>query len=138
MNKAEFQKLAETRLAEAEVLLNSCAYSGAYYLAGYVIECALKACIAKKTKKFDFPPAPAVIRDIYVHDIEKLVRAAGLQLALDEEVGSNKQFEVNWGLVKDWRETSRYGQHSEAEAYDLYTAIADKNYGVLQWLKRLW
>jgi len=28
---------------------------GAYYLAGYAVECALKACIAKKTQRHEFP-----------------------------------------------------------------------------------
>nr|WP_232251424.1 hypothetical protein [Oscillatoria acuminata] len=43
------------RLKELEVLLNHRQYSGAYYLSVYVIECALKACITRKTRKFDYP-----------------------------------------------------------------------------------
>jgi len=30
-------------------------FDGAYYLAGYAVECALKACIAKGTQRFEFP-----------------------------------------------------------------------------------
>jgi HEPN domain-containing protein len=33
------------------VLLEAGLYAGAYYLAGYAVECALKACIAKKTAR---------------------------------------------------------------------------------------
>jgi hypothetical protein len=54
MNRGEFQELAMIRLQDAKMLLDSECYDGAYYLTGYVIECALKACIAKKTKEFDF------------------------------------------------------------------------------------
>jgi HEPN domain-containing protein len=40
MNRADFQKLAELRIREAKVLLDSKHYEGAYYLAGYAVECA--------------------------------------------------------------------------------------------------
>ncbi|HLF84399.1 MAG TPA: HEPN domain-containing protein [Blastocatellia bacterium] len=55
MNRNDLKLLAVTRLREAKVLLANGEYSGAYYLAGYVVECALKACIAKRTKRHDFP-----------------------------------------------------------------------------------
>jgi HEPN domain-containing protein len=47
--------LAEARLADAKVRLKNRRYDGAYYLAGYAIECALKACIAGRAKRHDFP-----------------------------------------------------------------------------------
>ena len=50
MNRADLQKLAEERLADAELLLANGRFGGAYYLSGYVVECALKACIAQLTK----------------------------------------------------------------------------------------
>ena len=46
MNRADFQRLADVRIDEAGVLLAAGRWSGAYYLAGYAVECALKACIA--------------------------------------------------------------------------------------------
>lgn len=55
MNRQQLKNIALTRLEEVEVLLKNRKYSGAYYLSGYVVECALKACIAKQTKRFDFP-----------------------------------------------------------------------------------
>lgn len=54
MNRRDLKNLALTRLKEVEVLLKNRQYSGADYLSGYVIECALKACIAKQTQGFDF------------------------------------------------------------------------------------
>jgi len=49
MNRAELQALAELRISEAQALLTLPAPmpDGAYYLAGYAVECALKACIAR-------------------------------------------------------------------------------------------
>ena len=55
MNKVELETLSETRIREAELLFNDDKFGGAYYLAGYSIECALKACICKQVKEFDFP-----------------------------------------------------------------------------------
>src|SRR2546425_2666201 len=55
MTRTDLQLLAEERLSDAQVLLANGRFGAAYYLAGYAIECALKACIAKLTKAEDFP-----------------------------------------------------------------------------------
>ena len=47
MTRAEFQQLAEQRLLEAKALLDQGKWDGAYYLAGYAVELALKACVIK-------------------------------------------------------------------------------------------
>jgi len=138
MNRGDFQKLAQERLKEAQMLLQQKCYSGAYYLSGYVIECGLKACIAKQTKKYDFPPEPKIVRDIYVHDIGMLVKAAGLTKTLDQDLKKDKVFEINWAIVKDWNEESRYASHTQTKAQDLYNAISDKKHGVLSWLSQRW
>jgi HEPN domain-containing protein len=78
MNRLDFQKLAELRLLEAEVLLDAGKYEGAYYLCGYAVECALKACIAKLTKEHDFPDK-ATVNDSYTHDLGKLLGVSGLK-----------------------------------------------------------
>ena len=46
VNRWEFRELATLRLAEAKALLDAGLPDGAYYLAGYAVECGLKACIA--------------------------------------------------------------------------------------------
>ena len=51
-------------------------------MAGYAVECALKACIAKRTQAHDFPPKPQFVRDLYQHDIESLANLAGLRSEL--------------------------------------------------------
>ena len=64
MNRAEFKKLALTPLDDARVLLKNRRYSAAFYLAGYAVECSLKACLAKKTRRFDFPPEPEQVKNV--------------------------------------------------------------------------
>lgn len=138
MNRSHFQNIARIRLEEAEILLKSGNYSGAYYLAGYIVECALKACIAKNTKEFDFPPKPQIVRDIYVHDLVKLVKAAGLDHILNEDRQIDQDLDENWKTIEDWTEGSRYEIFNISEAEAILKAISDKSHGVLQWISIHW
>ena len=49
VDRKDLQELSKVRLKEATALLKLGLFDGAYYLAGYAVECALKACIAKGT-----------------------------------------------------------------------------------------
>ena len=138
MNRADFQNLAAIRLVEAEALLASGNYSGAYYLAGYVVECALKACIARSTREYDFPPPARVVQEIYTHDLVRLIRSAGLQADLDAHRAAAPTFSQSWLTVTDWSEQARYGTYAQAEADELIQAINDPLHGVLSWLQRYW
>jgi len=137
MNRNEFQDLALTRLEEAQILLKNRKYDGAYYLCGYSIECGLKACIAKQTKRYDFPDKN-VVNESYTHNLTKLLKAAGLENRLNDFTKENKKLNSNWAVVKDWTELSRYKKVSEKKAKDLYDAVANKRNGVLQWIKQNW
>jgi len=137
MNRDDFKQIAKIRLKEAKALLSNGNYDGAYYLCGYVVECGLKACIAKKTKRYDFPDKKTV-EDSYTHEIEKLIGVAGLKQDLQNEMKHNKQFEVNWTVVKDWTEASRYERQNDKKAHDLYSAIINRQNGVLKWIRQYW
>jgi HEPN domain-containing protein len=138
MNRNDLKKLAMTRLREAKVLLLNGQYSGAYYLAGYAVECGLKACIAKQIKKFDFPDKKTVI-DSYTHDLAALVKVAGLQPSLDLEIQRDQQgFGLYWKVVRQWTEQHRYQIIDQKTAEGLVEAISDAKRGVLKWLKRHW
>ena len=138
MNRAQLQLLATIRIKEASVLYKSRCFAGAYYLSGYAVECALKACIAKQTRKHDFPNRKLVL-DSWVHDLEKLARTAGVWAKLSKDMQSNKALEVNWATVKDWSEDSRYKPVvTNPVARDLLAAIESKRDGVLTWIKRRW
>jgi hypothetical protein len=134
--RREFQQLARMRLKDARVLLQGGSVEGAYYLTGLAVECAVKACIAKKTNRHDFPPNQNAIKDIYTHDLVKLIGAAKLQPALDTERRKNVSFNNKWDVVKDWNINSRYVV-SGLNARDLYRAVAGRN-GVMQWLRQRW
>lgn len=137
MNRADFQQLAELRIAEAAILLANQAWDGAYYLAGYAVECALKACIAKRTKAEDFPDKKQAER-AWKHDPNELMIAAGLMgpWQIDAPVGSERY--ENWKTVKDWNEQARYRRASQHESEALVNAITDAANGVLTWIKQHW
>jgi HEPN domain-containing protein len=137
MNRDDFRNLARIRRKEARVLLENENYDGAYYISGYVVECALKACIARKTKRYDFPDKEAVNKS-YTHDLGQLVRQAGLEPQLGQQTEKDSLFAVNWAVVKDWSEGSRYERHDRRKAGDLYSAITNRQHGVLRWLRRHW
>ncbi len=136
LNRQDLQQLAETRISEVRVLLDNGEYSGAYYLSGYIIECALKACIARQTQQHDFPDKKTVL-DSYSHDLIKLVKVANLENDLKRHQ-ENPNFEARWLTVRRWTEESRYERHSRQKALDIYESITNPNYGVLQWLQQHW
>jgi HEPN domain-containing protein len=70
MNRADFQALAVERCDDADVLLQSGRFACAYYIAGYAVECALKAIIAHQTKEDDFPRKDS--QQYYTHDLSRL------------------------------------------------------------------
>ncbi|MDX2267646.1 MAG: hypothetical protein NW208_06040 [Bryobacter sp.] len=94
MNRKQLQGLALTRLEESQQLQQAKFYGGSYYLAGYCVECALKACIARKTRAGDFPDKK-LAEQSYTHDLRKLMQAAGLDQLLLAECRQNIQLQAN-------------------------------------------
>ena len=45
---------------------------------------------------------------------------------------------ANWGVAKDWKETSRYEQKTPLEAQTMYDAVANDPNGVLSWIRTRW
>jgi hypothetical protein len=138
LNRSDFQELAELHLLHAKALLDAELYSGAYYICGYVIECALKACICKKTNQFDFYPSPDESRAAWSHDFEKLIKAAGLVREFEAARAGDEDLNVNWDNVVNWSAESRYEQRTQREARALQAAVADPDHGVFSCLKRFW
>lgn len=137
MNRSDLQKLARTRLRDAEVLFDKRRYAAAYYLAGYAVECALKARIARNVRRSQFPDKETVLKS-YTHDLELLVRIAELGKDLQTQIGNDSTFATYWAVTKDWKETSRYAFRTRIEARDLLIAVGNQQSGVLPWLMKHW
>ncbi len=136
LNRKGLQYLAKLRLREAKALLRSNHPDGAYYLAGYAVECGLKACIARKTQRYDFPEKD-IVQASYSHEFTRLLIPARLQVDHEAEI-KQLDFFKNWKIVTEWKAESRYANHSSQEAGELLRAITDPKAGVLKWIKRHW
>ncbi len=135
MNKSDLEALVDIRVSEAKVLLEYKNFQGAYYLAGYALECAIKACIAKQVQQYDFPNKD-LARESHQHKLADLLGVAGLKQKLSEKELSDSDFQLNWAVAKDWTVESRYERSIEStKANDLYQAVTDENSGILAWLR---
>jgi HEPN domain-containing protein len=137
MNRADLQKLSNTRIREAKVLFAAGEYSGAYYLSGYAVECALKACFAKGVKRYDFPEKGRADK-VFTHDLATLVKHADLSAELEAESKANPKFSTYWNEVAKWSETSRYSGWTKNQAESLLDAILRRKDGVMPWIKQRW
>lgn len=137
MTRSDLQRLAAERLADAKALLAAKRWAGAYYLAGYAVECGLKACIAKLTQAEEFPDK-AFADKCWTHDVKRLVYLAGLEPIHDNLVAADSEFEDNWDTVRSWDESSRYRRSAKVDAEDLFNAVTDRMHGVMPWIRLYW
>jgi hypothetical protein len=143
VNQADLRRMAEERIKDARALIRGKRWEFAYYAAGYSIECALKSCVLSRMiytawvfeEKWN-------ARDCLTHDLEDLIRLAGLTTELNarraHSAAAGDMFDTNWNTVLGWDVTSRYVSRTEAEARDLFAAITHNPDGVLRWLKNYW
>jgi len=136
LTRKDFQRLAELRARESAALLRTRNPTGCYYLGGYAVECALKACIAKQARRHEFPLKPEYVRRQYTHNLEELLRLADLEKQLENDMRTNTALARNWAVVKDWNEESRY-RGSGLNGRDLHDAVTGPD-GVLLWIKQRW
>lgn len=124
-------------MKEANALLGLGLPDGAFYLAGYAVECALKACIAKSTRRGEFPDKRKV-ESSHSHNLLQLTMVAGLDEACSEQVGRDSNFRYNWEYVQLWSEQSRYRKHDPESARTMLRAVGDRRHGVFSWIKQRW
>ena len=138
MDRQQLQQLAGLRLDDAEALLASGRWAAAYYLLGYCVECALKACVAKQFRA-DEVPDRKLVTSFYTHRLDDLLSISGIKSQLEARSKSDPLFESNWSTVRDWNESFRYDLLvTEPVARTMYEAITDLSSGVLPRLKTQW
>ena len=127
-----FRQLAELRLTEAKLLYANSLASGAYYLAGYAVECALKAVIAAGFRANEIPDKSRV-NNIYTHNLKDLLNLAGLKSPLENDMNEVSELRESWATISKWSEHARYEVWTSDAATTMLEAVgADK--GLLQWL----
>ena len=134
-DRAKFQQLAELRLAEAKLLLENGLPSGAYYLAGYAVECALKSIIATSFRANEIPDK-SLVNSVYTHNLNELLNLAGLRRPLKEDMDLNPDLKANWTTVSKWSEQARYETWTGETAATMLEAVGAADKGLLQWLQK--
>jgi HEPN domain-containing protein len=142
VDRKKLQRLAKLRLQDAKALLGRKRWSGAYYLCGYAVECGLKACLLRYLGESDAvfgePAYLKKLADCWTHDLVKLVNLAGLDAEFGAARGANVALNDFWTVTKDWKETSRYDEKTEAEAKRLYEAVNHNPDRVFRWIRSRW
>jgi hypothetical protein len=137
LTKSDLEKLAQVHLEDSVFLLLAGRSSSAYYLAGYAVELALKACISKLIQS-NVIPERASINAIYTHRLDNLLSTAGLLPQLNADAKADPQFAAYWAIASKWSEESHYAFWDPVSARTLVDAIHEANHGVFQWVKRHW
>jgi HEPN domain-containing protein len=138
LNRDKLQLLAESRIEEARVLLDSKCWTGAYYMTGLAVECALKAYIARAVQQHDFPDKSFANR-VYTHKLKELALLdADLWAELQNEITTDFKLQSNWDAIFLWNDENRYEVVEEIEARTLYNAATQPGSGVMQWIRRRW
>lgn len=139
MNRLELRQLSDERIEDANALLAASRWAGAYYLAGYALECALKSCVLAYVERTGIIFEDKKFAEkCWTHDIEILVQQAGLIAERGLAIQANPQLRTNWSIAKDWTESSRYRLSTEQQAEELFEAISNNSDGVLPWVKNYW
>jgi hypothetical protein len=140
VTRADWQKLAIERVKDARALLAAKRWSAAYYLAGYAVECGLKACVLVR-----LAAEPGLLFEdrrlsdkCFTHNLAQLVELAGLTADFASALAADSELQDNWDAVKDWSELSRYRRWTQTKAQALYDTITNKRHGVLSWIKTRW
>ena len=142
MNRNDLQRLAQLRLDDIPTLLDGRRWAAAYYLTGYIVECSLKACLLRylgeSTAVFGQANYLKQLADCWTHDLDKLIKMAGLAPDFGRARGASPALDGYWGVTKDWKETSRYEEKSETQAQTLYEAVTHNPDGVFEWIRSRW
>ncbi len=139
MNRTNLRRLAEERVIDAKILLDGGQWAGSYYLAGYAVECGLKSCVLALIERTGIIFIQRkFLEDCWTHDIETLVKTAGLKDERTSDIVANPGRALSWGQAKDWTVDARYDQKTEAQARKLYEAVINPLIGVLPWIKMHW
>ena len=148
--RTEFQELTVLRLNEATTLLAHNYPNGAFYLAGYAVECALKSAICRTlniddffepntTKSHSAKVKEEVLQKFRTHDYGTLLALSGLYYKLNAALQTDSLLDDSWSTIQSqaWSEQYRYEVNAKKTVADVAVFIDSVKY-LLQWIKQHW
>jgi len=139
VNRNELKQLASDRIEDSRILLENRRWSAGYYLIGYAVEIALKACMLKFVEETGVIFADKRFAEkCWTHKFDDLLKQANLEPQYRKERDANAAFASFWSIASLWTESCRYDQKSEADARALYDAITNDSDGVFKWITHHW
>jgi HEPN domain-containing protein len=133
-SRSQLKKLALLRRREAEALCSAKLYDGARYLAGYVLEVALKARICR-VLDLEYPDSGDLRRVYATHDLDQLLMLSGLSRKL--ELQKDTLLLESWVNAAAWRPEQRYAAPGITTFEDERRCLADVD-KVLAWIRKYW
>jgi HEPN domain-containing protein len=110
---ADLIAIAEARLSDVQVLIQNERFDGAAYLAGYVVELALKARICRTLRWAAFPETAAEFKNLTsfkTHKLDVLLQLSG------EEQRIRTEYLSAWSAVASWDPETRYRAPNQRDA----------------------
>ena len=148
MGADDLRRRADDWVRAARAAYDAGLWTVAYYLAGYAIEFALKACVLTRMPLSGYVFAnhvellgrPKALREVNfrTHDLKLLIDLAYLRREHTARANDGSAFGGNWGIVKDWDSQTRYDEKTQGDADDMLRAVTDPQDGVLTWLRNYW
>ena len=148
-SRSDLQTLTKQRLDEASALLSLSFPDAAFYLAGYSIECALKAVVCKTLDQDDFYKPDRsnkgnryvqdrIFREFKTHNYNDLLVLSGLSTKFELARVSDPQLYSAWIDIQKagWTEQYCYelGTKSRQNVSDFIKAVAT----VITWISNYW
>jgi HEPN domain-containing protein len=122
ISRAELRTIVRERLKDASALLRAERYDAAIYMAGYVVELALKERVCRTLRWSGFPQTRGEFQDYQsfrTHDLEVLISLTGIEDRI------RSRYLAEWGTVSEWNPEMRYnstGAFTQTDAEDFVTA----------------
>jgi HEPN domain-containing protein len=121
---SDLRKMARARVEDAKALYAAGRYDGAVYIAGYAVECQLKARIATGLlAQGEWPESNSEFESfsrMKSHKLEDLLRLSGREARL-----SAPKYQAAWSyILRNWKPESRYAKIGTVNAQAAENMIA--------------
>lgn len=149
-SRSDLQNLTQQRLAEANALLSLNFPDAAFYLAGYPIECALKAAVCRTLDQDNFYEPnrsdkttryvqDRIFREFKTHNYNDPLVLSGLSAKFEIARNSDLELYLAWVEIEEagWTEQCRYQLGTKKSMQDVSDFVAAVE-TLIVWISKYW